>query len=165
MNSETRPGSTGADDFDFLIGRWTVRHRRLKRRLAACSEWETFVSTSEMRTLMDGQVNVDDNVLELPAGRYRAASLRAFDPATKLWAIWWVDGRNPHQLDPPVRGRFERGIGTFLADDHFEGRPIRVRFLWSDITPTSARWQQAFSEDGGVTWETNWVMDLERLPV
>ena len=58
--------------------------------------------------------------------------------------------------------RFDNGVGTFFADDNLEGRPIRVRFLWSDITPSSARWQQAFSEDGGATWETNWVMDFER---
>ena len=150
------------NDFDFLVGRWKVHHRRLEERLNHCTEWKTFRGTSVMRPLMEGQGNVDDNLLELPGGPYRAASLRAFDPATGLWAIWWLDARNPHQLDPPVRGRFEGGVGTFLADDTFNGRKIIVRFLWSDITPTSARWQQAFSDDGGRTWETNWVMDFER---
>lgn len=151
------------NDFDFLVGRWTVRHRRLKERLARCTQWETFTGTSVLWTLLDGQGCVDDNVLDLPAGRYRAASFRAFDPETKLWAIWWLDARHPHQLDAPVVGRFEGGIGTFLADDTFNGKPIRVRYLWSDITPTSARWQQAVSEDGGATWETNWAMEFERL--
>jgi hypothetical protein len=153
-----------ANDFDFFVGRWTVRHRRLKERLAESKQWEQFGGTSEMRKLMDGQGNIDDNVIELPAGSYRAVSLRSFDPKTKQWAIWWVDGRNPHQLDPPVRGGFSHGTGVFYADDVFKGQPIRVRYLWSDITATSCRWQQAFSADGGKTWETNWIMDFTRVP-
>ena len=152
-----------ANDFDFFVGRWTVRHRRLKERLAESKQWEQFGGTSEMRKLMDGQGNIDDNMIELPAGRYRAVSLRSFDPKTKQWAIWWVDGRNPHQLDPPVRGGFSQGTGVFYADDVFKGQPIRVRYLWSDITATSCRWQQAFSADGK-TWETNWIMDFTRVP-
>jgi hypothetical protein len=153
-----------ANDFDFFVGRWTVRHRRLKERLAESKQWEQFGGTSEMRKLMDGQGNIDDNMIELPAGRYRAVSLRSFDPKTKQWAIWWVDGRNPHQLDPPVRGGFSQGTGVFYADDVFKGQPIRVRYLWSDVTATSCRWQQAFSADGGKTWQTNWIMDFTRVP-
>ncbi|MBL8347121.1 MAG: DUF1579 domain-containing protein [Rubrivivax sp.] len=156
------PNGNGAHDFDFLVGHWQVRHRRLKERLEGCAEWQEFEGTSTLRPLMDGRGNVDDNVIDLPAGRYRAISMRSFDPAKGLWAIWWLDERHPHQLDAPVVGRFEGGIGTFFADDQFKGRPIRVRFLWTDITADSARWQQAFSEDGGRTWETNWVMDLRR---
>jgi len=152
-----------AHDFDFFAGRWNVRHRRLKERLEGCTEWETFGGASTVRPIMDGHGNVDDNVIDLPSGPYLAASVRAYDAKTDQWAIWWIDGRMPHNpLDPGMRGRFEGGVGTFFADESFEGRPIRVRFLWSDITPTGARWQQAFSEDGGVTWETNWVMDFER---
>lgn len=150
-------------DFDFLPGRWKIHHRRLKERLKGCTEWETFEGTSTAWALMDGRGNVDDNVVELPSGPYRAVSVRAFDPEANLWSIWWIDGRYGRPpLDPPVRGRFENGVGTFMAEEMFEGRPIRVRFLWSDITPSAARWQQAFSEDGGKSWETNWVMELER---
>jgi hypothetical protein len=150
------------DDFDFLIGTWTVHHRRLKERLAGSTQWEEFGGTLVMQKLMAGQVNVDDNVIDLPGGRYRAMTLRSFDPKTKQWAIWWLDGRMPHQLDPPVVGSFSAGVGTFYADDEFKGRPIRVRYLWSNITATSCRWQQAFSTDGGKTWETNWVVDFTR---
>jgi hypothetical protein len=153
---------SSAKDFDFLLGRWRVRHRRLKRRLEGCTEWESFSGTSDARQLMAGLGNVDDNLIELPAGPYRAVSLRAFDPQTRQWAIWWLDGRAPTQIDVPVRGGFANGIGVFLADDTFEGRSIRVRFTWSRITAVSARWEQAFSENGGDTWETNWEMDFER---
>jgi hypothetical protein len=112
--------------------------------------------------LLDGQANVDDNVLEMPSGTYRAASIRAYDPATKQWSIWWLDSRRPHDLGAPVVGAFKDGTGTFFADDVCDGQPIRVRFLWTDITAVSARWQQAFSRDGGATWETNWIMEFER---
>ena len=150
-------------DFDFLVGRWTVKHRRLKGRLEHNIDWETFAGTCETRLILGGQANVDDNVLELPGGTYRAVTMRVFDPATKTWSIWWLDSRHPHDLDPPVAGGFRNGIGTFFADDRFRGKPIKVRFIWSDITATKARWQQAFSEDGGATWETNWVMEFSRV--
>ncbi len=151
-------------DFDFLPGHWAIHHRRLKERLTGCTEWETFKGTCQAWPLLGGLGNVDDNVLELPGGTYRALTMRTFDPATRQWAIWWVDGRHPHRLDPPVVGGFADGVGTFECDDELRGQPIRVRYVWSDITATSARWQQAFSPDGGQTWETNWVMALTRQP-
>jgi hypothetical protein len=151
------------NDFDFLVGHWTVRHRRLKERLVGCTEWEEFPGTCSLRPLLNGQANIDDNVLELPSGTYRAASIRAYDPATDRWSIWWLDSRHPHDLGTPVAGAFRNGTGTFFADDVLDGRAIRVRFLWTDITAASARWQQAFSSDGGATWETNWIMEFQRI--
>ena len=113
---------------------------------------------------MDGWGNVDENLLDLPGDNYRGVSLRAYDPKTGQWAIWWVDSRSPHgALDPPVKGKFVAGVGTFYADDTLRGKPIRVRFTWSKITATSARWEQAFSPDGGKTWEVNWTMQFERV--
>jgi hypothetical protein len=156
------PGS-GVHDFDFYFGKWRVHHRRLKERLAGSDEWQEFDGTSEAWPLLGGAGNVDDNVLELPAGTYRAVSLRSFDPETGQWAIWWLDERNPGRLDPPVVGGFVDGIGTFQCDDTLNGQPIVVRFLWSNITETSCRWEQAFSTDGGETWEVNWIMESTRI--
>jgi hypothetical protein len=151
-------------DFDFLVGRWRVHHRRLKSRLAHCTEWEEFGGTSDLRLLMNGHGTIDENVIELPAGSYRAVTLRSYDASTREWAIWWLDGRDPHRMDVPMKGRFDHdGVGRFFADETFNSHPIRVRFLWSDITPSTCRWQQAFSPDGGATWETNWVMDFTRI--
>ena len=158
-NTRTESAPT---DFDFLAGRWTVQHKRLRERLAQCTEWDEFTGTTELRTLMGGRVNVDDSVLELPAGQYRAVTLRSFDPNIRQWAIWWLDGRHPHQLETPMVGGFSAGVGTFFADQLIHGRPVRVRFLWSDISASSCRWQQAFSPDGGASWETNWIMDFTR---
>lgn len=151
----------GAADFDFFPGEWAVRHRRLDARLAGCRDWTAFAGRTVVRKILGGLGNIDDNILDPPDGSYRAATVRKFDPASGLWSIWWYDARHPG-LEPPVHGRFENGVGTFLGDDVFEGRPIRVRFLWSEITAGAARWEQAFSEDGGASWETNWVMDFER---
>lgn len=157
------PSSSTPQDFDFLIGHWKVSHRRLKERLLGCQDWERFDGHCRMWPLLGGLGNIDDNVLNLPGGEYRAASLRMFDPATRLWSIWWVDGRNPHRLDPPVIGGFAEGVGEFQCDDELRGQPVRVRFRWSGITSSTAHWAQAFSADGGQTWETNWEMDFQRL--
>jgi hypothetical protein len=149
-------------DFDFFVGRWTVKHRRLVERLAGCRDWAEFGGSAELRPLLGGQGNIDDNWLDLPGGAYRAVSLRCFDPESSLWSIWWLDARHPGHLDPPVVGTFDNGVGHFYADDHFEGRPIRVRFTWNDTATPAPRWEQAFSEDGGRTWETNWTMVFTR---
>ena len=153
----------GLHDFDFLQGNWRVHHKRLKERLANNHEWIEFEGTCSMRPLMDGYGNVDDNVMNMPEGAYKGVGLRAYDPKTGLWAIWWVDSRMPHNpLDPPVKGTFVNGVGTFYSDDTLRGKTIRVRYTWSNITTDSARWEQAFSPDAGKTWEVNWVMDFVR---
>jgi hypothetical protein len=149
-------------DFDFHFGSWRAHHRRLKERLASCDEWLEHDGTAIAGPLLDGSANMDDNVFHSPNGLYRGVTLRSFNPETKTWAIWWLDGRFPHTLDPPMIGRFENGVGTFYADETFNGKPIKVRFLWLDITPTSHQWEQAFSPDGGKTWETNWITKFTR---
>ena len=157
-----RAGASSPHDFDFLLGTWSVQHRKLKRRLAHSNEWDTFSGTCTTWRVLGGQGDVDDNVLEDPAGAYRAVTMRSFDAKSHSWSIWWLDSRNPHHLDPPVVGGFRNGVGTFFAHDTFAGKPILVRFIWSDVTPDSAKWQQAFSDDNGKTWETNWVMEFHR---
>ncbi|UZK65511.1 DUF1579 domain-containing protein [Sphingomonas sp. M1-B02] len=149
-------------DFDFEFGRWRVIHRRLKQRLADCRDWETFEGTSETRPVLGGNGNVEDQLLHISTGSYRAIAVRSFDPATRAWAIWWLDSRAPHGLDVPVIGGFADGVGTFLADDTHEGRPIKLRFLWLNTHTDSPRWEQAMSADGGQSWETNWTMDFAR---
>lgn len=153
---------TGDKDFDFFIGDWHVAHRQLKRRLADCTEWQEFDGATSTRPLLDGYANVDDNVLNHPGGQYRALTLRSFDRSTRSWSIWWLDGRHPARLDVPVTGRFEDGIGTFYANEVFEGRPVRVRFRWDARTPDAPVWEQAFSPDAGLHWETNWIMHFTR---
>ncbi len=155
----------GLHDFDFLMGHWRSHHRKLKERLANSHEWIEFDGTLFAQKLMGGYANVDDNVFEVPGGSYRGVGLRSFDAKSGTWSIWWLDGRAPlGPVEPPVRGSFHDGVGTFYADDIFNGIPVRMRFIWSKITPTSCHWEQAFSTDGGKTWETNWLMDFTRTP-
>lgn len=149
-------------DFDFEFGEWRVRHRRLKQRLVGCQDWEEFDGTSSTRPVLEGNGNIEDNLIHFPDGSYRAIAIRAFDPAKGAWAIWWLSSLNPHHLDVPVIGRFTDGVGTFLAEDTLNGQPILVRFLWSGTQSDQPRWEQAMSNDGGATWETNWVMDFSR---
>lgn len=141
-------------DFDFLIGRWNVRHEKLKERLRGSSEWDTFDSVAEARQLPGNRGNSDfmDGL---------GMTVRLFDPPTGRWSIYWA-GHDRGTFDPPVTGAFTNGTGVFEGDDEHEGTPVRVRFLWTHDTPDSARWEQAFSADGGATWETNWIMHFTR---
>lgn len=149
-------------DFDFFIGAWRVEHARLRERLAGCDEWESFAGRTVTRKILGGFGNMDDNWLDLPGGAYRAVTLRSFDSGMRQWSIWWLDGRNPQVLDTPMRGVFEGGVGHFYAHATFKGRPISVRFIWTPNDGDGPRWEQAFSEDSGASWETNWIMRFRR---
>ena len=149
-------------DFDFAVGQWLVRHRRLRDRLANCTDWIEFDGEMSTQQVLGGFGNIEDNLLHLPEGSYRAIAIRSFDPQNGQWSIWWLDGRAPGQLDVPVVGSFERGIGTFYADDTLHGKPIRIRFNWFTADADTPRWEQAFSDNGGATWETNWTMEFRR---
>jgi hypothetical protein len=150
-------------DFDFIIGDWRVRHRRLNQRLSNCEEWTEFDGLSSTSRILGGFGNVEDNMLNLPDGPFRAVALRSFCTRSQTWSIWWLDGRNPTQLDTPVVGTFSNGTGVFLADDVLNGQPIKVRFTWSSVPGENPRWEQAFSNDAGATWETNWTMEFQPI--
>lgn len=144
--------------FDFLVGHWRVHHR-----VHRPDGWHEFEGTCVNWPLMDGAGNVEDHTFQKPTGVTHGIGLRAYDAATGLWAIWWVDSRAPHlPMDPPVKGRFDGGVGTFYSDGIVNGTPTRTRFIWSHVTPDSARWEQALSTDSGKTWDTNWIMEFHR---
>jgi hypothetical protein len=147
------------NDFNFLVGSWDLANRRLKQPLAGCTEWYEFPSTSECISVLGGKGNIDE--MSMPTLGFSGVTLRLYNADRDEWSLYWISSRNPF-IDIPVVGRFTDGVGTFYGDDTHEGQPIRVRFLWSNITPTSAHWEQAFSNDGEHTWETNWMNDLTR---
>ena len=150
----------GASDFDFQRGEWQVRHR-VKR--SSQDVWIEFGGTCRNRTLIDGSANVEEHTFIQSAGTTYGIALRAYDSKAGQWAIWWVDSRDPHgTLDPPVKGHFEDGVGTLYSDHIVDGKPMRVRFVWSHISANSARWEQANSSDEGKTWNTNWTMEFKR---
>jgi hypothetical protein len=151
-----------ARDFDFWIGRWNVHNRRLRTRLAASDRWDEFEATSVARLILDGLGNEDEFRTDYDGG-FVGMSFRFFDLEKKRWSIYWADSRRPGELDPPVFGAFSGDTGVFDGRDAFEGRPILVRFVWSGVTTPTPRWEQAFSDDDGLTWETNWIMDFTRM--
>lgn len=157
-----------AHDFDFLMGDWRIRNQRLARRLAGCSDWEVFEATGSARPLPGGIGNFDDFTPQGWKPGFVGMSLRVFQPVTQRWSIYWLDnaagGLDPATglLHPPVVGGFAGAVGVFEGEEWFEGRTVRVRFEWTGVDTPSPRWQQAFSDDGGATWEVNWVMEFSR---
>ena len=153
--------SDGSRDFDFWIGRWSIHNARLRSRLTGSTEWEEFDATAEARLLPGNLGNIDEFHADAWRPGFVGMTVRLFNPSTEQWSIHWAD--NAHGVfDPPVVGAFRDGVGVFEGDDRHEGTPVRVRFLWTHPTATTARWEQAFSADGGATWETNWIMTMTR---
>jgi hypothetical protein len=160
-----REAGDGREDFDFIHGGWHVAHRSLADRADPdCDVWERFEGTATAWPILGGLGNVDRIMVpERPgASAYEGCSFRLFEPRTRTWRIFWTSTARPGELDPPVEGRFADGVGRFEGADELGGRAVRVRFEWTDITATGARWQQFFSFDGGGTWKDNWTMDWTR---
>lgn len=146
-----RPG-----DFDFLTGEWSIVHRRQK----APGEWDDFEGEATCFGILAGAGSIEE--LRIPSRNFLGTGIRLLEPQRAVWSDYWVNARDGILATPGLAGTFRDGVGTFEADDTDGKDPIRVRGVWDRITPTSCRWQQAVSRDGGATWETNWVMDWTR---
>ena len=151
----------GRRDFDFWMGSWDVHNRTLRERLNGSTDWVEFEATVSARPL-PGVLGNEDEFRTEHNGGFVGMSFRFFDPERKTWSIYWADSRRPGRLDPPVVGSFNGDKGSFQGADTLAGRPILVRFDWAGVTTPTPRWEQAFSADGGSTWETNWVMEFAR---
>ena len=160
LKRHAEQGVDGRHDFDFLHGRWRVDNRRLRERLAGCDAWDSFASRVTCEPLLGGIANLETHETDWNGG-YRGLALRLYDTAARRWAIHWANDREG-VLEPAVYGGFDGDTGLFLGDDVHAGTPVRVLFTWTRIDPDQARWEQAFSADGGASWETNWTMDFRR---
>lgn len=149
----------GLRDFDYFVGGWTTRQRRLKIRGVGSNDWEEFPGTLCMSLYLDGMATVDE--LYFPTKGSAGLTLRIFDPKMHQWSIYWVSSVTG-KLEPiPVIGGFDGDRGEFYAEDHDNGRPVKVRYMWNKLDHDHARWEQAFSYDNR-TWETNWTADFSR---
>jgi hypothetical protein len=148
------------NNFDFLIGNWTSKQRRLREVLTGSDDWYEFDGITRCWSVFDGDGNIDE--VRFPEQGYTGLTVRLFDPKTELWSIYWA--RNDTGLAlPPTVGRFEQdGVGRFYDDEDWHGRPIRVRYQWTVLSDDACRWEQAFSTDQGETWETNWTAAFTR---
>jgi hypothetical protein len=146
----------GQHDFDFEIGTWKTHLKRLQSPLTGSTTWVEYTGTTVVRKVWEGRANLVELVVDGPAGHIEGLSLRLYNPQTRQWSLHFSNSRGG-TLSPPTIGGFNNGRGEFYAQDTLDGRAIFVRFVISDITPTSCRFEQAFSEDGGKTWETNWI--------
>lgn len=152
----------GQADFDFIVGEWKIHNRRLKERLKGSTDWEEFEGTAVAHKILGGLGNFDEVIFNRESGPVLGSTLRVYNPQSQQWSIYWADNVNGFSPIPMV-GEFKNGRGEFYAQEPIAGRIILTRFIWSNITETSACWEQAFSTDGGQTWETNWMNELERI--
>ncbi|MBO9565684.1 MAG: hypothetical protein J7621_23110 [Niastella sp.] len=158
----TPSASSSQHDFDFLQGRWQVHNRKLKSRLNNCTEWTEFPATQELRKILLGMGNTDTFSTTFDGKPFEGMTLRLFNPATRLWSIYWADS-NMVTMDPPVVGSFHEGVGHFFTKDTYNDQEIIVRFNWDATNPAQPVWSQAFSADKGETWEWNWYMYFTRV--
>jgi hypothetical protein len=153
--------TSSQNDFDFFTGKWKVHNRKLKIRLGNCNEWHEFEAESEMRKILQGMGNTDNFISNVGGKTFEGMTLRLFNPATRLWSIYWADS-NTGVLDTPVVGSFQENTGTFYTRDFWEGIPIIMKFKWDRTHADKPEWSQAFSIDNGQNWEWNWYMYFSR---
>jgi hypothetical protein len=155
----------GQHDFDFEIGVWKIHLKRLESRLAGSTTWVEFDGTSVTRKLWNGRANLEEFETDSPGGGHiEGLTLRLYDPPTHQWSLYWATSKSG-AMGPPTIGEFKNGRGEFFDTEPSgpNGRSVLVRFVWSDITPNSAHFEQSFSDDGGKTWEVNWITDQTRV--
>ena len=146
----------GQHDFDFEIGTWRTHLKRRQNPLSGSNTWVEYEGTTVVRKVWNGRANLVELDVEGPAGRIEALSLRLYNPETRQWSLNFSNSRTG-TMSPPTIGSFNDGRGEFYSEETLDGRPILVRFVISDVTPESCRFEQAFSDDGGMTWEVNWI--------
>jgi hypothetical protein len=152
----------GQHDFDFEIGTWKTHLRRLQKPLTGSTTWVEYEGTTVVRSILNGRANVVELVVDGPAGRIEALSLRLYNAKSGQWSLNFSSSGSG-SLAPPSVGEFRNGRGEFYSQETLNGKPILVRFVISDITPKSCRFEQAFSADGGKTWEVNWIATDTRV--
>lgn len=152
----------GQHDFDFEFGRWTAQLSRRLRPLTGSDEWVAYEGTSVVHPLWQGRANVGELDVTGPAGRIEGLTLRLYDPASRQWTVRFANSRDG-ELTPGLVGGFSQDRGEFHDQEVLDGRPICVRFVFSEITREAFRFEQAFSPDEGRTWEVNWISRFRRV--
>jgi hypothetical protein len=169
--SQAAPGASqateerdGQHDFDFQFGSWKVHNRRLLHPLSGSNEWVEFDGTVVARPVWNGRANMDEFEADTPSGHVEGMTVRTYNPKSHEWSIYWANQKNGVLSLPATVGKFnDHGIGEFYDQEDFNGRTIFVRFIWNVQSADQTRWEQAFSVDGGKTWETNWIITAVKV--
>jgi uncharacterized damage-inducible protein DinB len=151
----------GQHDFDFEFGSWKTHIRRLLHPLTGSDTWVELDGTSVVRRIWEGRANLGELEVGNPTTHLEGLSLRVYNPESRQWSIYWANGSDG-RLGTPMVGQFKNGRGEFFDQELFHGAAIYVRFIFSDIAPTSFRLEQSFSGDGAITWEPNWIATFAR---
>jgi hypothetical protein len=153
----------GQHDFDFELGSWKIHLKRLEKPLSGLTKWIEFDGTTVTRKIWNGRAQIEEFETNGAAGRVEGLTLRLYRPEAHQWYLYWANGKDGI-LGQPTIGEFKNGVGEFYDQEPYNGRAILVRFIWSRITTNSAHFEQSFSDDGGKTWEVNWITDQTRVP-
>ncbi len=152
----------GQHDFDPLLGSWKYHLKRRVHTLVGSNEWVEFEGTGECHRVWDGGSQIDTIEVDGPTGHIEGLTLRVYNPQSHQWRLYWAN-RKVGILDPPQVGEFKDGRGEFYAQDTYNGKTILVRFVWTNLSTNSPHFEQSFSDDGGKTWEVNWITDQTRV--
>jgi hypothetical protein len=152
----------GQHDFDFEFGAWKAHISRGLKPLTGSTTWVEYNGTSVVRRVWNGRANLGELEVSGAAGRIEGLSLRTYNPQSRQWNISWSNSADG-PVGPPMIGEFKNGRGEFFNQESLDGRAIFVRFIFSDITANSFRIEQAFSDNGGKTWEANWIATFSRV--
>lgn len=155
----------GQHDFDFELGTWKIHLKRLEHRLTGSTTWVEFDGTSVTRKVWGGRADLEEFETDSPVGGHiEGLTLRLYDPQTHQWSLYWATSKSG-TIGPPTIGQFKDGRGEFYDTEPSgpDGRSILVRFIWSKTDTNSPHFEQSFSDDGGKTWEVNWITDQTRV--
>lgn len=159
---QTTTQRDGQHDFDPLIGSWKYHLKRRVNPLTNSNTWIEFDGTGVCYKIWDGRAQLDTIELDSPSGHIEGLTLRVYNPQSHQWRLYWANSKIG-VMDPPQVGEFKNGHGEFYAQDTINGRTILVRFDWSRMDTNSPHFEQSFSDDGGKTWEVNWITDQTRV--
>lgn len=152
----------GQHDFDPLIGKWKYHLKRRLNPLTGSNKWVDLDGTGECFKIWDGRAQMDTIEVDGPTGHIEGLTLRLYNPQSHQWRLYWANSRIG-VTDPPQVGEFKNGRGEFYAQDTINGKTILIRYVWTNMTTSTPHFEQSFSDDGGKTWEVNWITDQTRV--
>ena len=152
----------GQHDFDFIFGDWRYQLKRRLNPLTGSTKWVEYEGTGHGIKIWNGRANLDEFEGDGAAGHIEGLTLRTYNSKTHQWSLYWANSKDGKVVVPQI-GQFKDGRGEFYAQDMLNGKNIFVRFVWTNTTTSMPHFEQSFSDDGGKTWESNWITDSTRV--